>query len=247
MLKKLIGLGFVFGVAATVSVFAGGCSSTTITDPPDSGKLTEGGAHPDGGNGTDSGPTVGNCPVAITAMDIAEVNPPKDNTTGSCTDTELTKITGKFADIFAAVSSTCAGCLFSEAADMTNSQFFIWSDTMHANVSLENFGACMGSTLSGGNAKCGKSAEELESCLESACPRDPTSGATTCTDITDQECVTAAIAGDCKQYNDKQTTDCGGATTLKAVFGKCFDSKGSPDPGIKLLCAGAAAADAGGG
>jgi len=249
MLKKLIGLGFVFGVATTVSALASGCSSTTTT------VNDEGGVTGDSGKpnpGTDSGtPPMdeagpGNCPVAITAMDIAEVNPPKDNTQGSCTDTELTKVTGMFSDILKAVSPTCASCLFTESTDMTNTQFFVWADAMHVNVSLENFGACMGSPLSGGSPACGKAAEEIESCLEAACPRDDM-GATTCTDITDSDCITAAVAGDCKQYDDKQTTDCGGATALKAVFGKCFDAMGSPDPGIKLLCGGGAADAAGGG
>jgi len=248
MLKKLIGLGLVFGVATTVSALTGGCSSTTTTVTDDAGPTT----GKDSGPGVDTGiPDMGsdgggNCPVAITAMDIAEVNPPKDGTQGSCTDTELTKVTGMFSDILKAVSPTCASCLFTEANDMTNTQFFVWADTMHVNVSLENFGACMGSSLSGGSAACGKAAEEIESCLEAACPRDA-SGATTCTDITDADCITAAVAGDCKQYDDKQTTACGGATALKAVFAKCFDSMGSPDPGIKLLCGGAAATDSGGG
>ena len=178
-------------------------------------------------------------------MDIIEVNPPKDGTQGSCTDAELKKVTGKFSDILAAVSATCAGCLFSESNDMTNSQFFVWSDNTHTTA-ISNIGACFGSSYSGGNAKCGKAAEEVESCLEAACPSDAM-GNTTCTDITNQECVTAALAGDCKTYDDKQTADCGGATALKAVFAKCFDSKGSPDPGIKLLCGGATAADSGGG
>jgi len=249
MLKKLIGLGLVFGVATTVSALTGGCSSTTtnVTD--------EGGTNPgkDSGPGVDSGGLPGddgggsNCPAAVTSMDIAEVNPPKDNTQGSCTDAELAKITGKFADIVAGISATCAGCLFTEANDMTNTQFFVWADTMHVNVSLQNIGACMGSPYSGGTAACGKAAEEVESCLETACPQDPSTGDTLCTDITATDCVTAALAGDCKQYDDKQTTDCGGATALKAIEQKCFDSKGSIDPGIKLLCGGGSADAAGGG
>jgi hypothetical protein len=248
-MKKLLLSDFARVAIAGVGVFvAVACSSPSSgggdTSVPDSGP-------PKGNDGgpvsmADTGAPVGNCPVPVTTKDIAEVNPPKDNTQGSCTDTELGKITGKFSDILAAVSPTCASCLFTEANDMTNTQFFVWADTMHVNVSLENFGACMGSPLSGGSAKCGKAAEEIESCLEAACPRD-SSGATTCTDITDQDCITQAIAGDCKQYDDKQTADCGGATALKAIFGKCFDAKGSPDPGIKLLCGGAAAGDAGGG
>lgn len=247
MLKKLIGLGLVLGLATSVSALTGGCSSTTTTVNDDGGIVKTDGGHPpsDGGGDIDSGPGGGNCPVKITTMDIIEVNPPKAGTQGSCTDTELGKVTGKFADILAAVSATCAACLFTESTDMTNSQFFIWSDNTHTSA-VENIGACFGSDYSGGSAKCGKAAEEVESCLQAACPTDAM-GVTMCTDITDQECVTQALAGDCKTYNDKQTTDCGGATALKAIFGKCFDSKGSPNPGIKLVCGGAAAGDSGGG
>ncbi len=237
---------------------ASACSGQLLIDGAGADAGAEGGIHPTKDAGFtvpqfDSGPfskpdaTIpkdsgdpgeaggGDCPAPITAMDIIEVHPPKDNTQGSCTNPELLKVTGKYSDILAAVSSTCAACLFSEANDMANSQFFVWADTMHVNVSLENFGACMGSSLSGGNAACGKAAEEVESCLEAACPRDG-GGNTTCTNVTDSECVMAAVAGDCKIYDDKQTANCGGAVALKAIFGKCFDSKGSPDPGIKLLC-----------
>jgi hypothetical protein len=120
---------------------------------------------------------------------------------------------------------------------MTNTQFFVWSDTMHVNVSLENHGACMGSPLSGGNAACGKAAEELESCLETACPVDP-QGNTLCCTITLQQCIDASLQHDCKAYDDARTTACGGATNIAAIKSKCFDGAGAMDPGIKLLCGG---------
>ena len=257
MLKKLIGLGLVFGVATTVSAFAGGCSSTTTTvNDVDSGN---GGGKEGGGGGGDSSVPGddgggGNCPVKVTTMDIAEVNPPKDNTQGSCTDTELGKITGKFSDILAAVSPTCASCLFTEANDMTNTQFFVWADTMHVNVSLENFGACMGSPLSGGNADCGKAGEELFSCLQAACPLTA-SGAPACCQFPLQETIAAALRGDCKPYDQKQTAACGGAAQLASIKARCFDTMPGYDPALvpgvgpalKLLCGGSPITDAGGG
>jgi len=194
----------------------------------------------------DSGLGGGDCPVPVTTMDVIEVHPPRDNTHGSCTDVELTKVTGRYSDILAAVSPTCGACLFTEANDMTNSQFFVWADATHITVSFQNFGACTGSSLSGGNAACGKAAEELNSCLDTACPRTPT-GSTACTDITEEDCITTAVAGDCKAYDDSQTINCGGPSALKAMIGKCFDSTGSPTPGIKLLCGPGGSVDAGGG
>ncbi len=225
-------------IALGATVVVGGGERTATAGGSDAGQ--------DGGVMGVDGSVSGSCPVAITAMDISEVNPPKANTQGSCTDAELGMVTGKFSDILNGVSPKCASCLFTESTDTTNTQFFVWADAMHVSISVENFGACLGSPLSGGNAACGKAAEELESCLEAACPRDAM-GATTCTDITDADCIMAATAGDCKKYDDKQTSDCGGATALKAAFGLCFDSKGSPDPGIKLLCGGAAVAAGGSG
>lgn len=198
-----------------------------------SGGGTSGSGSGGGATGADSGVTT--CPAKVTTADIGEVNPPRDGTQGSCTNAELARVTGKFSDILAAVSPSCASCLFTESTDVTNTQFFVWADAAHVNVSLENFGACMGSPLSGGNAACGKAAEEIESCLEAACPRDAT-GATTCSTVTDQQCITAALAGACHTYDQNQTTACGGATALKSIFGRCFDQNGSPDPGIKLLC-----------
>ncbi len=184
----------------------------------------------------DANVTGGSCPVPVTKLDIVDVNPPKPNTQGSCTDAEVARVTGTFSGILAAVSASCASCLFSESNDMTNSQFFIWTDNTHTSA-IENFGACFGSDYAGGNAACGKAAEEDKSCLQAACPTDAT-GATMCTDITDAVCIAAAQAGECKTYNDAQTSACGGAAAFQAILGKCLDSKGGPNPGIKLLCGG---------
>jgi len=236
------------------------CNGTSSSDAPpdasvvdagDAGRLVDA-AVPD----FDSGCFGEDCQFYVTMQDIAEVNPPKANTQGSCTDAELAMLKGKFADILAAVSPTCASCLFTEANDTKNTQFYVWSDTMHVNVSLANFGACMGSPLSGGNANCGKAGEELESCLGAACPRDP-QGNLVCCGFTLPECIDDALKNSCQPYDQKQTTACGGTTSLAAIKNKCFDDIGPPwflgiDPGIKLLCGGApsdagtdAAADAG--
>ena len=103
----------------------------------------------------------------------------------------------------------------------------------------------MGSPLSGGNAECGKAGEETQSCLESACPVDPSTGQSICTCITHDDCLRAALDNDCKPYNEKQTDACGGATSLAAIKAKCFDTKGDIGPGIKLLCGGSASTDGG--
>jgi len=197
------------------------------------------------GPGFDANQMYTGCPRAVTAMDIAEVNPPKGNTQGSCTDSEIALV-GKVSsgDLLAKISPSCASCIFTESDDMTNTQFFVWADAMHEMVSLVNYGACPGTSQSGGSPVCGRAVEELETCIDAACPRDA-NGASTCTDLSDQDCVTAAIAGDCKQYDDKQLTGCGGATALKGIFDRCFDSQGNQTPGITLLCGGAAATDGG--
>lgn len=212
-----------------------GPATGAATSAPDAGA----GKGPSGnGGGTGSGGGVDSglstCPVAVRSSDIVQVHPPKDGTQGACTDAELATVTGTFASILAAVSPTCAGCLFTESTDVTNSQFFIWADSQHVGATA-NFGACFGSPYAGGSAECGKVAEELESCLDTACPRSET-GSTLCSDATDQQCVSTALTGACRSYNAAQSSACGGATTLQTLFRNCFDSNGGIGPSLRLLC-----------
>jgi len=243
---KSIGAAFVLIVVACNSTSNAVAADASVVDGGDAGKpgVDAGRIDVDSGCQCD-----GSYPFGVTTMDIADVNPPKDNTQGACTDAELAMLKGKFADILASVSTACASCLFTEANDTKNTQFFVWADTMHVNVSLQNHGACMASPLSGGNIDCGKAGEELFSCLETACPL-PTD---CCLSKTD--CIDGALQGDCKQFDQKQTASCGGSAKLKSIRDTCFAPESGVDPrfdaditpGIKLLCGGSGITDGGGG
>jgi len=121
----------------------------------------------------------------------------------------------------------------------------VWADAQHVNVSLMNYGACMGSQLSGGNAACGKASEERRSCLDTACPRDAT-GSPLFGCISLQQCIAAALEFDCKPYDQEQVAACGGRLNVEVIASRCFDNTGSIVRGIKFLCGGTAIADAGG-
>ncbi len=218
--------------AGCIALVVAGCRTA-----PDGAPV---GAPCDCFNQAEAGPvpdSAGACPLQVNLDAVRKVHPPKPNTRGSCTNAELALVGGPFADVLAGVSATCAGCLFSEAADTTNSQFFIWTDGTHT-AAVVNAGACFGSPYSGGNADCGLGAEEQQSCLDAACPRD-TIGNTTCPGLTNDECVAGALAGDCERYRDQKITNCGGLSALAGVQSMCFDSGGSPARGVMLLCGGA--------
>ena len=240
MLKKLIGLGLVFGVATAASALAGGCTTTTTTVTDDgggTGTKSEGGTtHPDSGvSSTDSGmSSPGNCPATVDATMIPAYKSGK-STPGACTPTDVAAVQTQlnnsmatFMDVYSAVSASCQGCMFASSAD-ANWALITWDPDMASGTAFVDYGVCF-EKAPGGSMACGKGVQDDQFCLDMACP-------STCTDQTG--CVQTASMGGCMAQDAEVTSGCGSSlTALNAKCGKFVDA-------LNTVCGGGAS-DAGG-
>jgi hypothetical protein len=244
MLKKLIGLGLVFGVATAASSLAGGCTTTTTTVTDDgggtgTGTTKEGGTtHPDSGVVAtgDGGSTTstGNCPATVDTSMIPAYKSGK-STPGACSAadvsavmTQLNNTMATFMDVYNAVSASCQGCMFAASGD-ANWALITWDPDMASGTAFVDYGVCF-EKAPGGSAACGKGVQDDQFCLDMACPQ-------TCTD--QQGCVSSASMGGCMAQDSEVTTGCGSSlTALNAKCGKFIDA-------LNTVCGGGAS-DAGG-
>jgi hypothetical protein len=231
MLKKLIGLGLVFGVATAASALAGGCTTTTTTVQDDGGGTGTGGgkeggttSHPDGGNvtATDGGSTsTGACPAQVDTSMIPAYKSPKSGQNGSCSATDISAVSTQlnnsmatFMDVYNAVSATCQKCMFASSGD-ANWALITWDPDMASGTAFVDYGACF-ELAPGGSMACGKGIQDDQFCLDMACPQ-------TCTD--QMGCVMTATSGGCMAQDAEVTSGCGSSVTaLNAKCGKFIDA-----------------------
>jgi hypothetical protein len=140
---------------------------------------------------------------------------------GACSAADMSALTTKlndsaatYADVYAAVSSTCQQCLFSDQASATW-QPVVWSPDMASDNAFINFGACYAVV---GSAACGKAVQDDQFCLTEAC-------APQCTLGDPQSCTTTAAMGACYKYETAYTSACGSnAQSLDAQCGMFLDA-----------------------
>jgi hypothetical protein len=243
MLKKLIGLGLVFGAATAASALAGGCTTTTTTVTDDGGPTgtgKEGGTtHPDSGGVTQSeggsSTSGGNCPAMVDTSMIPTYKSAKGGQNGACTAGDISAVMTKlndamatFTDVYNAVGANCQKCMFASSGD-ANWALITWDPDMASGTAFVDYGACF-ELAPGGSAACGKGVQDDQFCLDMACPQ-------TCTD--QQGCVTSASMGGCMAQDAEVTSGCGSSlTALNAKCGKFVDA-------LNTVCGGGAS-DAGG-
>jgi hypothetical protein len=167
----------------------------------------------------EGGQSYGACPIGVADSDILPWKVPVASP-GACTAADMSALRSKvmdanatFDDVYNAVSSTCASCVFSDQAS-ANYQPIVWSPDMAAGTAFVNFGACY-AVAPGGSAACGKAFQDEQSCLETACPRPDCDG----TDM-GQTCQSSAAMGACMKYASEVLTGCGSNTaTLDKACG----------------------------
>jgi hypothetical protein len=172
---------------------------------------------PDASFGNSPGvPSYGGCPFMVGTPPAWKAPAPAP---GACSAADMSAFASKaddpaatFKDLYAAVSSTCEQCLFSDQAGATW-QPVVWSPDMASNMAFINFGACYAVV---GSAACGKAVQDDQYCLTSACSGE-------CPD--NQGCTAAAAMGDCYMYETAQKNVCGSNThSLDAMCGKFLDA-----------------------
>jgi hypothetical protein len=172
-----------------------------------------------------SGASYGACPIAVRDSDILPWKVPVA-TPDACSPADMATLRSElmnpnatFTDVYKALSSKCAACVFSDQAS-TNYQPIVWSPDMAAGTAFVNFGSCY-AVAPGGSASCGKGVQDEQSCLQAACPMPDCDG----TDM-GQGCQSSAAMGDCMKYTSEVLTGCGSNT---AALDKACGS-GGPEP-----------------
>ncbi len=243
MVKKLFALASVTALTGLIAaVAASGCSSTTVTDAPETGapdvKL-DSPKKPDADE-----PEVGapSCPTTtpITSAEIeAQIKwlPPAAVQT-ACNQGDIDSLKalfkaappGKgiaFADIKKSLGATCAACAFSPIAG-PNWQVFVEDKT----GAIDNrTGSCFAQLE---NADCGKKRFIWESCLDAACP------VADCADSTGAvptKCTQNAQKAACKDLTTVYAKACPSEGDILPICGNIFSAiavscSGGRDSGI---------------
>ena len=241
MWKKFLSVATAAGAFAALT-YAGGCSSTTVTDTGEAGATD---ARPDRvvadtGSGEGGGNT---CPGdAPTAADLDQAGgwkpPPAVNKT-ACSANDLKTFESNFtgaqtySDLVKGLPTGCQTCILSKETDAAWT--FIVTDAT-GQQGFFNYGACY-ARAAGGSEACGKAVQYDEFCLNVSC--------SDCSDTEFTSCVKSKATQQACTANFGAAIQ-SGCSSDQTVLQKLDDACSSATNAVAVLCS-TGPADAGGG